>query len=425
MIKIRLHIFIALLILFACPASSFADEPISQPLHNALEKAQSLMAMGEYMQASNLLEEFRKNNDDQHYLLDFILGAAYLEQAKPSLARDRFAACIQKKPDYLPALQNLARCWFDLGDMPQAADYYKKAYALSNPQEPDLLYYAAVCLASGGDYPAALEAFRRLMAEHKSQARLEWKEAMAQTLIQADKKRESLPVLEEIIREATDDRKRRWQEVLLYQYAELGMDTKAVAYVHALLDEYPDEPLWWKTLWRLHLNQGRYKEALAGLVVYNYFQPLSPKEIELAGDLYSASGVPGKAVNFYEQSLENKQDPDVILKIADAFHRIGKLQEALDWLDKALEQNQKSTILLSRAYILYDMKDYSNAATAFKTAAPQAKKPGQAWLMAGFAAYYANSLGNAKEFLKNAEKYQYSKKTASTLLSLIMQQEDS
>ncbi|SHJ49702.1 TPR repeat-containing protein [Desulfatibacillum alkenivorans DSM 16219] len=425
MIKIRLVIFIALLILFACPTYSLADEPISRPLHNALEKAQSLMAMGEYGKASNLLEEFRKKNDDQHYLLDFIQGAAYLEQAKPSLAKARFAACIRQKPDYLPAWQNLARCWFDLGDMPQAADNYMKAYALSNPKEPDLLYYAAACLASGGDYPAALEAFRRLMAEHKSQARLEWKEALVQTLIQADKQGESLPVLEEIIREATGDRKRRWQEVLLYQYAELGMDKKAVAYVHALLDEYPEEPLWWKTLWRLHLNQGRYKEALAGLVVYSFFQPLTPKEIELAGDLYSASGVPGKAAGFYGQALKNKQDPDVILKIAGAFHRIGKLQEALDWLDKALEQDQKSTILLSRAYILYDMKNYSKAATAFKTAAPQAKKPGQAWLMAGFAAYNANNLGNAKDFLKNAEKYQYSKKTASTLLSHIMQQEDS
>ncbi|ACL05289.1 TPR repeat-containing protein [Desulfatibacillum aliphaticivorans] len=416
---------IAFFVLCTGSPSSFAEEQISRPLHNALEKAQSLMAMGEYRQASNLLEEFRKNNDDRHYLLDFILGAAYLEQAQPSLAKDQFAACIQKKPDYLPALQNLARCWFDLGDMPQAADNYKKAYALSNPKEPDLLYYAAACLASGGDYPAALEAFRRLMTEHTSQARLEWKEALVQTLIQADEKRESLPVLEEIIREATGDRKRRWQEVLLYQYAELGMDKKAVAYVHALLDEYPNEPLWWKTLWRLHLNQGRYKEALAGLIVYSYFQPLTPKEIELAGDLYSASGVPGKAADFYEQSLKSKQNPDVILKIADAFHRTGKLREALDWLDKALEQDQENTILLSRAYILYDMKDYSNAATAFKTAVPLAKKPGQAWLMAGFAAYNANNLGNAKEFLKNAEKYQYSKKTASTLLSHIMQQEDS
>ncbi|MBI9075066.1 MAG: tetratricopeptide repeat protein [Desulfatibacillum sp.] len=425
MTKSNRLLWIASLIFFVFLPPALAVEEIPQALHQVLEEAQTRMEAGDYREAARLLDDFQENQKFQHYLLDFIRGNAYLGLGQVSRAKGLYLAAIQKKPDFSPAHQNLARCYFESGDMTLAASSFESAYTLSGGKEPDLLFYAASCLSSADNFLGSLALFEKLMAAHKSQTKLEWKEGMAQAMLGAGLNRKALPLLEEIAGEATGARKRQWQEVLLYQYAELGMGEKAIAYVHGLLDEYPSEPLWWKSLWRLHLNQGQHKEALAALIAYSFFQPLTVEEAELAGDLYAVSGAPTKAASFYEQALANQQDPDMVLKLVDNFRRMRKPQQALEWIDKAMTQGQEKAFTMPRAYVLYDMEEYAQAALAFEKAAPQAREPGQAWLMAGYSAYNAQNLTEARKFLKIAAKYKNTQQAATRLLGQIQPMEDS
>ncbi len=287
--------------------SASTEDIISPAVHRILQKAQTLIKEGNAQGAAKALEEFRQKASKGHYLLDFVQANAYLASSMPKAAIPLYEASLKKKPGFSRAFHNLGRCWFDLGETSKAGINFEKAYETSTEKDSKVLFYAASCHASSGDVTRALEVYDRLFSTHGDGAVVEWKEGQVRAMLSAGMASKALPLIEALAAQGTGDRRRKWQEVLLFHYVELKMPEKALDYARSLIQDSPSDPVWWKALSRLYLMQEDYEKALSALIAFGFSTPMTMRDKELAGDLYAAAGAPSQAAAYFVQVFEQSQ----------------------------------------------------------------------------------------------------------------------
>lgn len=341
------YLVILLIIFFhAAPLSAKDRLPFAAGI--VINKSQKLFQTGEVFKAIKLLETFtaKKQGLDpeiiekkgyDHYYVHFVLGNYYLDSArdpgklaskskgeqtaqrtKPkdlteliSRAESAYRKSVKKNPSFPGAWLNLAACLYEKQSYGKAAEAFRKGYNTSENPKPVHLYYSAVCLFQADDAKEALVVFERLIKAHPGQISLEWKETLVNILFALEFYKKSLPLLEELAAESEMKKRKKWQEILLYQYISLQMDKKALSYAKYLTRIDPLEPKWWKALCNVHLDGNRYKQGLSALIICGYIKPLSREELKLAADLYMSLEIPLKAADFYEQVLKGLEKEDV------------------------------------------------------------------------------------------------------------------
>lgn len=414
------------------PSPANAGE--SLPLATAIcaKKAEGLMQQGKVMEAIKVLEAFRKKAGEvsqkaaaqdgySHYYVDFMLGNALLMQAE-SANRDQtnfleraasaYESAVGKKRDLSPAWLNLAKCQYDLGRMQKAADAFKKGYETCEEKKASHLYYASICYFQADDHKKALNTFYELMKRHPKEITLEWKESFFNILFAMGRNKEAIPVVETLSAQCKAEQRKKWQEILLYQYMDLKMDEKALKYGEFLTSSYPMEPKWWKAVAHLHLNRNELGKGLKSLIIYSYLTPLTPEETSLIADLYLSVGIPSKAADYYEVLLKKKPSLEKIKRIIHAYTNSYQRDKALFWIEQGLSWKKDSDLLKKKAGLLYEMEKYKEAADVYETLSRQNNEPGEHLLMLGYCAWNMKQFDRASKAFNLACGYKNQKKSA-------------
>ncbi|GAB6147139.1 tetratricopeptide repeat protein [Desulfocicer niacini] len=414
------------------PSPANAEDRLPLATGICVNKAQGLIQQGKIPEAIKVLEDFRKKAGEvsekaavqkgyTHYYVDFMLGNTclmYTETAAKGQnqflkrAASAYESAVSKEKELSPAWLNLAKCRYDLGQMQKAADAFKKGYETCEEKKASHLYYAAICYFQADAHQKALKTFYKLMASHPKEITLDWKESLVSILFAMDRNKEALPVVETLAAQCKAEKRKKWQEILLYQYLELKMDKKALKYGEFLTRTDPLEPKWWKAVSHLHLNRNELKKGLTSLLIYSYLTPPSPEETSLMADLYLSLEIPSKAADYYEELLREKPNFEKIKRIIHAYTGSYQRDKALAWIERGLSWKRDADLLKRKASLLYEMERYKEAADVYEALAKQNDKTGEHLLMLGYCAWNMKQFDRAGKAFNLACGYKNQKKSA-------------
>ena len=411
-------------------------------------KAIDLMNKASYTKAVQQIEAFQakaKTVDPEtcsqkgynHYYLDFILGNCCMMMEKQGAGYVKKAAvayqrAVKKNDGFYQGWLNLGQCRYTLKQMDKAAKAFIRGYETSPEKKGVYLYQAAACYYFDAKYQNSLNVFNRLLKNHPGEVNLEKKEMLVNILFSLKKNRQALPYVKQLAAKSKGEKKRTWQEVLLQQYMELGMDKQAVAYARTLTRQEPEEPKWWRVLANIHLNKNRLEKGLEAFIIYSFIAPLTASETKLLGDLYASCNIPLEAARVYEDWLKRiqknpgslsgagrKKMTNRILAIVQAYEQGGDYKAAYKWADKGLAQGCDSRLLACKANLLFREKEYKAAYIAYRDLAGRGHSPGRSWLMAGYCAMSSDDLEKARQAFSFACKYSGMKAPALAALEQI------
>lgn len=428
-----MHIAILVLVVSAIAYGGQANDiPLSARM--VLFKAQKLMGENKFTEAAEALEKFQEKSRKlkpgepdskgyRHYLVDFTLGNCCLMTKNYSEADTHFRAAVAAKPDFNSGWMNLAKCCYDMNAHARAGHAFLKGYETAPEKDSETLYYGAVCFMTAGDSQKALRLFQRLLKEHPAGIKLEWKEAFAQAYLACDQPLKALSFIEELSEKTEGKKRKQWQEIRLHLYMSLDMKTKALEYAKRLIREYPLESNWWKGLANLYLKENRYRPALVALNIYGYLAPLSKQEKKLVADLNMTIGIPIQSTRLYEEILAERPDTGIVKRVVQSYMRRHMPGDALKWVEKGLLHASDADLWMLKGNLLYEMEMYEEAMNAFETAAGIMSRPGQAWLMMGYAAWKEGFVEISLQAFKRALNYRGQKNAARSALCQLSKSE--
>ncbi|WP_321494215.1 tetratricopeptide repeat protein [uncultured Desulfobacter sp.] len=451
MAKVLWACLVSLLTVLSVCAPLSADpqkDPLPVAAGMCANKVSALMDKGNYADAVRHIESFQakaKTVDPDtahskgytHYYLDFLLGNCCMMMEKQGAgyvkkAVSAYEQAVKKYDGFYQAWLNLGHCRYSLEQMDKAALALIRGYDTAPEKKGVYLYQAATCYYLNADYQKALDAFSRLQKDHPAEVTLDRTEVLVNILFSLKKNRQALPYLRELAEKSKAEKKKTWQEVLLYQYMELGMEKQALDYAVTLTRQEPEEPKWWRALAHIHLDKNRLEKGLEAFMIYSFTTPLSASETKLLADLFAGCNIPLEAARVYEAWLEKIQkdptDPtdikgkkmtDRFLAIAQAYLQGRDYETALKWAETGLSQGCDARLLAFKADLLFREKKYQPAYIAYKELADRGNSPGRSWLMAGYAALSSDNPEQAKQAFSRACKYPKEKPTALAALKQI------
>jgi tetratricopeptide (TPR) repeat protein len=129
------------------------------------------------------------------------------------------------------------------------------------------------------------------------------------------------------------------------------------------------------------------------------------------------AGVPSKAVTYYESLHAQTSESDIIVKIVQSYQMMNQPRQALKWVEIGLSQSRSSELMMQKATLLYELRQYDKSIRAFESFIKEKKGDiGLAWLMIGFAAAQNDNLDKAIIAFENASNFERHQKTAKSHL---------
>ncbi|MFO8085834.1 MAG: tetratricopeptide repeat protein, partial [Desulfobacterales bacterium] len=369
----------------------------------------------QYLKAIEKLETFRAGGKRgfDHYLVDFSMGNAWLQQNDPGRAAPFYQSAVAKNEQLSAAWLNLARCRYELLQFKPAAEAFLKGYETSSPREAMTLYYAAVSWFQAGESIRTVQLMERLLKNHPEDVKPEWKETLVHAYLAVKAPEKALVLMEELVTQFTGEKKVQWQESLLYHYLSMDMKNKALRLAEHLAQTFPVEPKWWKALAHIHLSEDRHSNALAAMTIYGYLKPLDEKETNLMAELNLMLGIPSVAVSYYKSLGDKASSSAVIKKIVQSYQMMNQPEEALKWVEIGLKREHSTDLVMKKANILYELGKFSQSIDAYESVIGKNNgDTGLAWLMIGFAETQNGNLNRAESAFENASKFKRHEKTA-------------
>ena len=411
---------------FALPARAALDvDGIPLAARMVLAKATEFLKQKSYDRAIATLTAFQAKGGAipaahrpdpkgyHHPAIYYLLGNCHLLQNKYLQAGEAYQHAVEQDPDFSDAWANLAKTCFEQEDYIRAASCFASAYETSGRSGPDHLYFSAVSYLMADQYSLSVSAFQRLFENHADCVSLPWRAHYAQALIADGQARRALPLIRILAEKSTGADRTKWQEILLYQYLQLEMHNEALAYATELTRSECTRAIWWKALAHVELSGGRHKKALAALTIYSYLTPLTPTEQKLWADLNLQLNIPTRAIAQYRALLSQKFDAEALKNMVFAYQSQDRFQEGLDQLNHYAPDTDDPEILMLKADMLYALKQYADAGVLFRQVAErQTSHAGQAWLMAGYAAWQCNDDRAGRQAFQSAAKHQRYRKAA-------------
>ncbi len=391
-----------------------------------LHKVRACMEKEEYPSAIALILERQKKSKAgkqeaacTHPKVCLALGNCHLLLKQYSQAETAYTDALKLDPEMMDARLNLAKVYTDTNNYPKAARAFALAYDLSAPKAAEYLYYSAVMTLMEGKAGAASTILDRLFAAHPEKVTRQWRETYANALIRAEYWKKAIPVVKQLAMETDGEDKIRWQETLLQIFLTTDDLKRARDWATSLAREAPAQARWWKALVHIHLSLDNYDKALDCMIIYGFAAPLSAPEKKLLADLSLQLGIPARAIGMYEDILAGdapckpKERQNLIQRLINAFRQTGQLDRALAVLDGVSAQDCTAELLMLKGDLLYEAKDFKAADTAYRLAARgNCPQRGQAWLMAGYAAWQCNNLPASKTAFEQAARFKRHRKDA-------------
>lgn len=401
--------------------------PIPPSIQRLLHKVKNAMDEKDYAGAITLITDRKKPVSEKsggascsHPLVCLALGNSHLLLNAYGPAESAYRAAIALDPGLMDARLNLAKVYTDTHDYPEAARAFSLAYDLSDPKAADYLYYSAVMTLMAGKAGAAAHIFETLFAAHPDHITLQWRESYANALIRAEDWGKAVPVVRDLAGSTGGKDRIRWQETLLQIYLTMGDLNQAREWATALARESPGLARWWKALVHIHLGLGNYQRALEELIIYGFISPLSREEKKLFADLSLQLEIPARAAVMYEDLLTRQlgdkkrpEDKNLILRLVNAYRQLGRAEKALDLLNRFTPGQNDHELLMVKGDLLYETKNFKAANQVYCQAARCSfAQKGQAWLMAGYAAWQQNDFEGSRSAFAEAARFKRHRKDA-------------
>ncbi|MDY6903547.1 MAG: tetratricopeptide repeat protein [Thermodesulfobacteriota bacterium] len=429
------HIFIVQIglaaVLFFMPlcAESRGIDDLPARARLAILKAAPLMQDGDYAAAAKKLKAYQDKRapDDEvdaggyhHPEVYFTLGNCYLMMARFEQAITAYQNAVRRDPRYSAAWQNLARAYYETGQLTEAGRCFDTAYDTADEKKPDLLYFSALSALMAGDNEQSIARFKRLMAAHPSAMKPQWKESLVHALIGANRSEAALPHIRDLVNTYTGEKQIQWQEILLDQYLQLDMTKEALDLAQMFTQNAPEIDKWWRALAYIYLNNGQYEAALGALIPYSFLTSLTREEKKLFADLCLEVDIPVKAAPVYEECLQKQPDKKMLRRLVLAYQQLGKPETALERIAAFSEDANDLDMIRLMAELHYTLKHYDKAAALYRRAAeiPGGHR-GRSWLMAGYASWQADQLTAARNAFLQAKRYNQQREAARKALRAI------
>jgi len=347
-----------------------------------LHQAQKRMEAGSNEDAVRLLREhLAKDPTRDHSLLEFLLGNALHAAGRPGEALDAYRKAVCLEPCYGPAWVNLGQAAMEGEDFPLAAESFVRGYALMRPENPEILYYAAVAHVLNGGHE------------------------------------EAAALLESLPGNRTGRPNREWARTLLHAYMELGRKERAEALLERMLASFPQDPEVWRYAWRFEANRQNYEKAVVNLVVLSYLTDLTREERLLLGDLYSAIHVPLAATEQYELALKDSPSVTEAERLALSYLAAHRPEAAHRTLRSALAERPSAKLWLLLGEMHAMQEEYPAALEAFRESARlDPEGGGRAHLMMGYCALQEGRKEVAIPALRKAREFPQHQEDARRLL---------
>jgi tetratricopeptide (TPR) repeat protein len=347
----------------ACPG----EPKLNRAMHQALFRAQGMMAKKDNAAAAKELADFAAGRSRGHHQLSFLRGVLAYQADDTQAAAKHFVQAIKLYPCFMPALRNLALVRYEQGQPGQAAGLAYRAYQLSKPPQPAYLY-----------------------------------EAAAFTLA-ADQPAKALPWLQQLA--AMPQPKRQWLTALLQAHLRLKQLPQARAVLQRLLSAYPGHARFWRLAASLATRQNQFARAAAALEVAYRLEPPGPSGWRQLGEIYRAAGVPLMAARCFEKAWGPVvKKPKHLDRLALIYLRGNYPQRALSWARRAASAQPSPKRLALVGRIQLSQKRYAEAFEAYAQAAKLGDKKGRYNLMAGYAAWQLERLPQAQRSFARALK---------------------
>ena len=352
----------------ALAAEKCGPEPrLPRSMHRVMHKAHQLLEKGEQKKALAQLDKYASDHPDKgHYQFFFMRGVLCYQLKKVDRAAADFQKTVQLRPCHGPGLRNLAAVMYEKGNPVKAAELALKAHHWIKPEQPELLYEAAVFYLS------------------------------------AKKPEKSIALLEKLSQRAKP--KKAWLTALARVYMELKKPQKAKPVVERLLAMAPQDEMLWRLLASLQLSLEKQDKAAAALeVAYRLKPPQKAGWRNLAG-LYRAANVPLKAACYYEKAFGPKPTAKQLDTLTSVYLQGNYHEKALATAQKAYlaAPTHKRMALIGR--ILLQRKKYKQAYDSFMAAAKLKDPKGKYSLMAGYCAMQMEQLKKAESAFSLARK---------------------
>ena len=419
--QVCLKSLLLMLVAFACMGShseaSLKTDHIPMAARTVLARAGKLMHQKAYDRAIRALTAFQQRGNPVpmpgepdpkgygHPMVYFFLGNCHLALKNYHQAQELLSQAVSRDPDFTEAWMNLAKTYFERQKYEQAAQCYLTAYNKSHQNTADSLYFSALGYLMASRYGLAIIAFQKLFDRHPDRITLQWQGHFARALLADGQPRRALPLIRDLAAQSSPQGRTEWQEILLYQYLQLDMQTEALALANELTRRHCTTAKWWKALAQVHLSAGRYPEALTALTIYGFLAPLSIPEKKLRADLYLQLNIPGKAAAQYHEILNDQFDEAVLRNLVLAYERLDQYPEALDLLTHYAPGTENPGLLMLKADLYYALKRYPEAENIYRRVALKKKADaGQAWMMAGYAAWQGEDINAGRRAFEEAVK---------------------
>lgn len=397
--------------------------PVS--VQRLLIKVRTAMNKNDYAAAVRLIQadqaKSQSNAPCNHPIVCLALGNCFLMQKNMAHAESAYLTALSLDKSYLDAQVNLAKVYTDSNRTAKAAEAFLAAYELSDPRNPKYLYYAAVMALTDGKPQTAIRRFESLFSAHPDRVTRQWRENYANALVTARQWKKAAPVIRALVAQSKGESRIKWQETLLQIYLTINDTGKALDLATTLSRQAPSEAGWWKVLVHIRLARGEYAEAFDDLIIYSFITPLTRQEKKLFADLSLQLNVPDRAARMYETLLAGPAEEkpsqsrhrQMIDRLVYAYRQMGRGDKALAVLNRLDPQAGNPELLLLKGDVLYETKNYKAADKAFRSAAlKNCSQKGQAWLMAGYAAWQYNDIVASRSAFERAAKYKRHRKDA-------------
>lgn len=319
-----------------------------------------------YQQAANL--------SPQDPMIHLSMGQLLELKNQPAVALEHYKKVAVLNPSYAYVQLAIARTEKELGHQPQAVGAYQ-AFLKAYPQHFDAQRELAALLLKSQQFDTAAETFESMKTQHPEKFKDDLAYAVA--LNNADRPSEALAALKKVTTPSVTlyeqmgmayEKLNKLPEALTaYQSAislapkdkynlylkmadlsaSLNKDDATANALVSYLTHDPKNARVQSSLANVYLRKKRYGEAIS---TFSSALANAPSDdlafrvgvLENLGYAYQMSGDQPHAVEYYQKALQFKQNPQTELNLALAYHKQGKLEEALALYRRLLVSNPTS-----------------------------------------------------------------------------------
>ncbi len=304
--------------------------PANQDLRRNL--AANQVRLGRFAVAAANLQEILKTNPGDREAIGMLgfVRAGEQKYAEAIAGLEKVPELVRQSPDHMAAL---ARAYYGTNQKQKAHAWLSELQRLS--ANPAAFYLGGQVAMEASDWDTAERLFLAAKnAGYPKPAALSYQ--LARIRYQSGRYRESRDLLEPIANSPESDG--AVLNLLAWCYLKEGEEATGVKILSFATDHFPAEPANFLDLGKLYLQQKRIDPALDVVRQGVARHPKSAALFELRGNLETAQGLHGPAVQSFQQAVRlNPRSPEALLGLALAQTNLLQNQEAVTTFEKGLK----------------------------------------------------------------------------------------